>query len=163
MVHIDGWEFVRRNQAKDVVGIVAVTEEGELLLVEQYRPPVNCPVIELPAGLVGDVDAEDLLTAAQRELEEETGYRATHLNVLARGPSSAGLTEEVVTLVLAEGLTKVGGGGGIENERITLHRVPTTSIGKWLGECAAKGTLIDHKIHAALWWLQQVTPSGQRR
>ena len=49
------WEFAERVNATGAVVIVALTDEGRLLLVEQYRIPVGCPVIELPAGLVGDV------------------------------------------------------------------------------------------------------------
>ena len=62
-----------------MVAIIAVTDEDKLLLVEQHRPPVNQTVLELPAGLVGDLSdhpMEDLEQAAQRELLEETGYRA---------------------------------------------------------------------------------------
>jgi len=148
------WEYVRRRNASAVVGIIAVTPAGELLLVEQRRIPVEGPVIELPAGLVGDEQAdEDLLTAAGRELEEETGWLPGRCRVLTRGPSSAGLTSEVSTLVLAADLRRTGPGGGVPGEGITVHAVALASVPAWLAERAAQGVLIDHKIHAALWWL----------
>lgn len=148
------WEFVRRRNASAVVGIIAVTPAGGLLLVEQQRIPVGGPVIELPAGLVGDEQAdENLLTAASRELEEETGWLPASCHVLTRGPSSAGLTSEVSTLVLARDLRRTGPGGGVPGEGITVHEVPLTDVPAWLAGNAAKGVLIDHKIHAALWWL----------
>lgn len=159
LVALGGWEFVRRRQASAVVGIVAVTPARELLLVEQARVPLGARVIELPAGLVGDERAdEDLLDAANRELEEETGWRATRLRVLARGPSSAGLTSEVTTLVRADGLTRAGAGGGVAGEDITVHAVPLTQAPAWLAARAADGMLVDHKVHAALWWLAQERP-----
>ncbi len=148
------WEFVRRRNASAVVGIIAVTPAGGLLLVEQQRIPVGGPVIELPAGLVGDEQAdEDILTAAGRELEEETGWLPASCRVLTRGPSSAGLTSEVSTLVLARDLRRTGPGGGVPGEGITVHEVPLAEVPGWLTGRAAAGVLIDHKIHAALWWL----------
>jgi ADP-ribose pyrophosphatase len=148
------WEFVRRTQAKAVVGIAALTDAGELLLVEQFRVPVGHPVIELPAGLVGDeTPDEDLLDAARRELEEETGFTAAQLSILAKGPSSAGLCNEIVTLVKASGLRSVGAGGGVGDEKIVLFRVPLKDASAWLSARAAEDRLIDHKVHAALWWL----------
>ena len=150
------WEYVRRRTASAVVGIVALTPADELLLVEQFRIPVGSAVIELPAGLVGDEDAgEDLLVAANRELEEETGWRAGRLSILCRGTSSAGLTSETVTMVRAEQLTRVGSGGGVGGEGITVHAVPLREVMAWLATRMATGQLIDHKIHAALWWLGQ--------
>ncbi|HEX4000846.1 MAG TPA: hypothetical protein VHX65_20025, partial [Pirellulales bacterium] len=53
------WEFAERVNATGAVVIVAMTDERKLLLVEQYRIPVGCRVIELPAGLVGDVPDAD--------------------------------------------------------------------------------------------------------
>jgi ADP-ribose pyrophosphatase len=150
------WEFVRRRVATAVVGLVAVTPSDELLLVEQQRLPVAAPVIELPAGLVGDeVAHEGLLDAAARELEEETGWRGARLRVLARGPSSAGLTSEIVTLIRAEGLTRVGDGGGVAGERIVVHQVPLATAASWLQNRADRGRLIDHKVYAGLWWLDR--------
>lgn len=148
------WEFVRRRTASAVVAIVAVTPAGELLLVEQTRVPVGAAVIELPAGLVGDDDAgEDPLVAANRELDEETGWSASHLRVLVRGPASAGLSSEVVTLVRATGLTRTGAGGGVPGEGITVHAVPLAQAPTWLAARAQARQFIDHKVHAGLWWL----------
>src|SRR2546430_304695 len=87
----DGWYFVERPHGIDVVVMVAVTHERRLLLVEQTRAPVRAPVIELPAGLVGDEaehKGEPLETAAARELTEETGYRPGKLTLLSRVATS---------------------------------------------------------------------------
>lgn len=155
LVTADGWEFVRRRNASAVVGIVAITPVGELLLVEQQRIPVGGPVIELPAGLVGDEQAdEDILVAAARELVEETGWEPTTCRILSRGPSSAGLTSEISTLIHAHGLRQVSSGGGVAGEAITVHAVPVAAVPAWLAARARNGVLIDHKIHAALWWIE---------
>src|SRR4051812_6198116 len=68
------WEFVTRKGVCGIVGIVAVTEDGKMILIEQERVPVNARVIEIPAGLAGDMaghETEDLAVAAERELLEE--------------------------------------------------------------------------------------------
>jgi ADP-ribose pyrophosphatase len=110
------WEYVRRpNAAGGVAVIIPVTKDNELLLVEQYRAPLASTVLELPAGLVGDKDIETgdhetLLAGAVRELEEETGYRAQNPNsdfeLVLSGPSSAGMSNEIITFFLAKNLTK---------------------------------------------------------
>jgi ADP-ribose pyrophosphatase len=90
---IDGWEYVERGNASAVVGILAITDENRLLLVEQYRPAVGKRVVELPAGLAGDSKehrGERPEVAAERELLEETGYRAGELVYLEAGRAPRG-------------------------------------------------------------------------
>src|SRR5690242_380371 len=111
LVRRNSWEFVTRKHLRGIVGIVAVNDQGRMLLVEQWRPPLMRHVIELPAGLAGDVaghEGEDLETAARRELLEETGYEAETMEELADGTVSAGITDEIITLFRATGLRKVG-------------------------------------------------------
>jgi ADP-ribose pyrophosphatase len=86
LVRQNGWEFARRKGISGIVGIIAVTDDRKLVLVEQHRPPVGARVIELPAGLAGDAkghEKEDLADAARRELLEETGYVARRMERLA--------------------------------------------------------------------------------
>ena len=81
-----GWEYVTRRGVTGIVVIVAITDDGKLVLVEQHRTAVHGRVIELPAGLVGDGAAhagEALTDAAARELVEETGYAAREMVPLA--------------------------------------------------------------------------------
>ena len=149
----NGWEFVERVGVTEVAVLIAVTESDELVLVEQYREPVRAKMIELPAGLVGDEAAfrgESLLDAANRELEEETGYRAGRLSIAAKTPSSGGMTSEIVTFVHAAELTKVGPGGGVEGEDIRVHTVPLDAVDIRLQGHAAEGRRIDPKIYAGL-------------
>lgn len=153
----DGWEFASRSNASGVVVLIPVTDAGEILLVQQYRKPVAATVIELPAGLVGDHanSGESILDAARRELEEETGYAATRMEVLMACPSSAGMSDEVIHFVLATGLTRVGPGGGDSSESIEVLPVPLSQVDGWLAARQAAGRPMDPKIYAALYWLQK--------
>jgi len=147
------YECVERRRISGIVGMIAVTDDGKLILVEQFRPPVQANVIELPAGLAGDDaggEGESLETAARRELLEETGYEARTMRIVARGAASAGLSDEIITLLLAEGLTRIGPGGGDEHESITVHEVPLTGLLEWLRERQTAGAIIDVKVYSAL-------------
>ncbi len=155
LVEDGGWEFVERVGTTGVVVIVAVTAGGELLLVEQRRVAVGTTVIELPAGLAGDVQgAEDeaLEAAAQRELIEETGFAAASWERLTSGPVSAGLCAEVVTFFRARGLQRVGAGGGDDSEDIAVHRVPLDAVSTFLTAAEARGAVVDPKVFAGLWF-----------
>ena len=83
------WEFADRVNATGAAIIIAVTKEQKLLLVEQYRTPVHSRTIELPAGIIGDEPGstdESIAEAARRELFEETGYTAEHIEAVTTGP-----------------------------------------------------------------------------
>jgi len=154
MVKRGRWEYVTRRIKKPAVGIVAVTDADRILLVEQYRSPVGHRLVELPAGLAGDIpgaENEPLLEAAQRELLEETGYSASVWTELTTGYSSPGLTDESIVLFLAEGLEKVGPGGGDQNESIEVHEVSWEHVLPWLAE---HGQVADLKLLAGLYAAQ---------
>ncbi len=151
------WEYVVRTHVVEAVAIVAVNSQSELLLVEQFRVPLGRPCIELPAGLVGDEAehvGEGLDVAASRELLEETGYQAQRLEALCSGPSSAGLTSEVIHFFRAVNVQRVHAGGGVAGENITLHEVPLDGIVRWLAAKTAAGVMLDYKIYVALHFLR---------
>ena len=155
LVRRRGWEYAERPRIHGIVVLVAVTPRGELLLVEQHREAVGAAVLELPAGLAGDepgLEHESLEEAATRELREETGWEASAWERLSAGPPTAGLSNEVVTLMRARGLVRRHEGGGAGSERITLHAVPLADVPAWLREREAGGTLVDPKVWAGLWW-----------
>ena len=159
------WDFVERPNADCAVAILAVTPENEVVLVEQFRIPMQKPVVEIPAGLVGDEDehrGEALAQTAARELLEETGFRAGRIEPLLVSPTSAGMTSELTHFFLATDLHREheGGGGGAEN--IITHLVPLSRIRQWLAEQETSGKLVDCKIHAALWAAAPVINSQAR-
>jgi len=150
---IGRWDYVRRPHSNHCVGILAITPDDEIVLVEQFRIPVQAPVLEIPAGIVGDEEehrGESLAETAARELLEETGYRAAEIRPLLDTPTSAGMTSEIIHLFHATGLTREHEGGGVGAEDILVHHVPLAELDEWLLAQKAAGKLIDFKIHAAL-------------
>jgi ADP-ribose pyrophosphatase len=151
------WEYVSRSHGIRAAVILAIDEapgdEPHVILVEQYRVPLGRCCLELPAGLIGDDEpgvndftGENTLSAAQRELEEETGYHAEHWEDLGEYYSSPGMVSESFTLLKATGLTKVSEGGGTGGEDILIHRVPLARIGEAIAEFRAQGTGIDVRL-----------------
>lgn len=157
------WEYTERNNPGGAVIILAVTPEDNIIFVEQYRVAVQKFTIEMPAGLVGDLSGkenEGALIAAQRELEEETGYRCSHVSFVHEGPTSSGMSSEIIAFVRAHDLFKVSAGGGDESENIVVHEVPRKDAGTWLLAQAAKGYSIDPKLFAGLWFIEHAAIFG---
>ena len=140
-------EFVGRNRGIEAAVILAIDDADRVVLVEQYRVPLGRRCLELPAGLVGDEDAgEPLLDAANRELEEETGYRAAAVEPVGFFHSSPGMVTEGFTLVRATALEKVGPGGGTDDEAIEVHLVPRADVPAFVAAKRAAGVAIDVKM-----------------
>ena len=153
-----GWEYAERVNPGGAVIVVATTDADEVLFVEQYRVPIECLTIEMPAGLVGDLAGnagEGVVETAERELEEETGYRARRIDFVMAGPSSAGMSTEQVAFVRARGLERVGPGGGDDTEQIVVHHVPRAGVAAWLAARSAAGYSIDPKLYAGLYFLER--------
>ncbi|MFA6219485.1 MAG: NUDIX hydrolase [Erythrobacter sp.] len=140
------WEYVTRPRGIRAAVVIAV-EDGQVLLVEQYRVPMGANCLELPAGLIGDeTEGEAPLAAAARELEEETGYRAARMENCGDFYSSPGLLGESFTLVRATGLMKVSEGGGTEGENITVHRVALDRLRDFIAAKRKQGCGIDVRM-----------------
>lgn len=154
------WEYAERTNAGHAVIVVAMTPERNLLFVEQFRVPMQMRTIEMPAGLVGDTQDDDTLEeAARRELLEETGWHADDIRVLMVGPTSAGMSNELIAFVRARGLTRVHAGGGDDSEDITVHEVPVDDAPRWLAAKMAEGYSMDPKLWAGLYLLDR-DPDG---
>jgi ADP-ribose diphosphatase len=149
----EGWEYVERTRPVRSVFIAAVTDGGRLLLTTEHRIPIRRAAVGFPAGLVGDLEGdenESIEEAVVRELIEEAGYEASSVEFLSQGPTSPGITDEVIALALATGLRKVGAGGGIGGESIVLHEVPLGEVNAFLDAQVAGGALVDAKVFACL-------------
>lgn len=155
MLERGSWEYVERTHASGMAAIIiAVTPADNVLFVEQFRAPLQALTIEMPAGLVGDIDAEESIeVSAVRELEEETGWTAEHAEVLMIGPTSSGLSNEKIAFVRATGLTRIGNGGGDGDEDITVHEIPRAQAAAWLVRKIAEGYELDAKLWAGLWMI----------
>jgi ADP-ribose diphosphatase len=121
------WEVVHHRGA---AAVLPLTPEGDVLLVKQFRPPVRETLTEIPAGLL-DVDGEDALTCAARELLEETGYRHTAIEFLGGYYASVGFTDEYVHVFWARTQAEPVGEpeAGIELIRIPLDRMVAAARG----------------------------------
>jgi ADP-ribose pyrophosphatase len=89
---------------RPAVAIVPITDDGRIVLVRQWRVPANAELLEVPAGVI-EPD-EDIEVGLQRELQEETGYRAARVRRLAGFFVAPGYTTEFIHVYLAEGLSE---------------------------------------------------------
>jgi ADP-ribose pyrophosphatase len=159
LIRRDGWEYAERTRPIRAVFIAAITDSGELLLTLEHRVPVDASVVGFPAGLVGDTEGregEELETATRRELVEEAGYHPESVQFLTKGPTSPGITDEVIAIMLATGLRQVGAGGGIGGESIAIHKVPLGEVDAWLEARVAEGTLVDPKVYSGLYFIERL-------
>lgn len=150
----DGSTFERdvvRNQ--EVVAMVPLLDDGRtVLLVRQYRGPVDRLMLEIPAGLC-DVDGEPPEGTARRELVEEVGQEAETLELLASYYPAAGFSDQFVRLYLATGLTDVGADRqGVEEAHMTIERFDLAG----LDAAIADGTIADSKTLIGLLMVRNV-------
>ncbi len=140
------WEFASR--ARNINAVVILAEhDGKVILIDQPRVPLGARCVELPAGLVGDIDSSATVEAtAVTELEEETGFRAERIEVLGEFYASPGMVSESFILVRAHGVRRIGDGGGDENEDINVHLVARADIPNFLEQKRAEGFGIDVKL-----------------
>ena len=140
------WEYASR--ANEIRAVVILAEhDGKTILIDQPRVPLGARCVELPAGLVGDVDPDATVEAtAVKELEEETGFTAERVEVLGEFYSSPGMLSEGFTLVRAHGVRRIGEGGGDEHEDIVIHLVARADIPNFLEQKRAEGFGIDVKL-----------------
>jgi 8-oxo-dGTP pyrophosphatase MutT (NUDIX family) len=139
---------------RPAVAIVARDDDGQVFLVRQYRAGAHATILEVPAGVLEE--DEDLLTGAQRELQEEIGYRAEHWQRLGSIYTSPGFLTEVIHLLLATGLSPARLPGDID-EDIAVERAPLAEA----LERVNAAEIQDAKTIVALMRAVQAAGSGQ--
>jgi ADP-ribose pyrophosphatase len=142
------WESFERVNCNGIVAIVPVTDDNDVLLIRQFRPPVNGYVVEFPAGL--NDKGETLEAAAKRELIEETGYSAKEMVFLTEGPLSSGASGEILTAFFARGLEFRGIGERDETEDIEVLKIPLGKLDDRLSEFRSQGDYVDLKIYGLM-------------
>jgi len=115
-------EIVRHPGA---AAVVPVLDSGNVVMVRQYRYSIGQATLEIPAGKLDE--GEEILACARRELKEETGYDAAHMDKLLSFVSSPGFTDEVIHIYLARGLTP-GTAGGDDDEFIETEEVKIDTL-----------------------------------
>ena len=123
------------------VAVVPLLDDGRVVMVRQYRAPIDQLLLEIPAGL-RDVAGEDPELTAARELAEETGLAADHLEWLCEFHNSAGCSDETIVIYLATGLHPVDlDRQGVEEQHMTIEHVALDA----LDELVTSGELTDAK------------------
>ena len=139
------WEFCERVKDTAAAMIFACTPDNRVLLVEEFRPPVGRRCLCFPAGLVGDESPESAAAAANRELEEETGYTAERWTPLGCYMPVAAYSDEIITLFLAEGLKK-GEQRFDEDEFLEVFTLPLAEA----AQACLDGRIMDGKTVAGI-------------
>jgi ADP-ribose pyrophosphatase len=145
----DGQEAIREYlEHPGAVAILAVFDDGRILLERQYRYPIEQAVIEIPAGKLNP--GEDPLLCAQRELQEETGYVAKHWRKIRRIHPVISYSTEFIDIYLAEGL--VPGPARLDAEEfLDVFAAPLEELIEWV----EGGKITDVKTIISTYWLDR--------
>jgi len=145
----DGQHAVREYlEHPGAVAILAVFDDGRILLERQYRYPIAQAVIEIPAGKLNT--GEDPLLCAQRELQEETGYTAKHWSKIRRIHPVISYSTEFIDIYLAEGLSP-GPARLDEEEFLDVFAAPLEELLHWV----EMGKITDVKTIISTYWLER--------
>ena len=145
----DGQEAMREYLTHPgAVAIVALLDDGRILMERQYRYPIAKACIEIPAGKLDP--NEDHLLCAQRELEEETGYTATKWSFIRRIHPVISYSTEFIDIYLAEGLIP-GKSHLDEEEFLDVFAAPLEQLIAWVED----GEITDVKTTISAYWLDR--------
>jgi 8-oxo-dGTP pyrophosphatase MutT (NUDIX family) len=144
------WTYIERRHRREAAVVVAKTDTtASLVLIEQFRIPLEVEVLEFPAGLIDPGETPE--QAAHRELAEETGYTG---RILRTGPgvcSTAGLSTEIVHMVyMVVGEEPTVGPRHEGSERIRVFTLPPGEVEGFLAECDRHKRLLDAKLYTYL-------------
>ncbi len=150
--HVASREYLRHPGAVMIVPLLA---NGDALLERQYRHPLGRSFIEFPAGKIDP--GESLQACAERELQEETGYRARCWTYLGGFHNAIGYSDEKIEVFVAEQL-EVGAAGTDAGEVLELFTAPWDRVMEW----ARDGTITDVKTIVGAYWVDEHRRGGHR-
>jgi 8-oxo-dGTP pyrophosphatase MutT (NUDIX family) len=113
-------------EANDWVNVLALTDDGRMLLVRQFRFGIHDFTLEIPGGVIET--GEDPVAAGVRELREETGYAGRAARLLAQVRPNPAIQANVCHIVLVEGCVRVGETQFDPNEEIELSLLPIDEV-----------------------------------
>ena len=131
------------------VAIIAITGEGKLVVVEQYRKALERSIIEIPAGKLEPGELPEV--TAVRELEEETGYGCNELTYLQSFATSPGFADEIIHLFIARGLYKLENPAAMDEDEFVELMEITVVEGERM---VAQQKIFDAKTAFAILWLK---------
>jgi len=138
--------------------VVPLLDNGDVILVRQYRYPLNKYILELPAGKLEP--SEDPLAAAKRELQEETGYTADNYEKLTAMYTTPGFCNEVLHIYLATGLKESEHGQNLDEgeQSLTVEYLPLSTV----VEMIERGEIADSKTIAGILLTERKVKSKSR-
>lgn len=158
LTHPDGrispYEVVERNTDRVfwIVSVLPITDEGNIIMIRQYRAPLDRIQLELPAWCAEVGKHTNLEDAVHAELLEETGYTTGRLTHIAEFSSSSGMTNETVHGYVAENCQKVSDILMLdESEYIERVSIASTQFDQYILSEMARGAIIEPKMLAMIW------------
>ena len=131
------------------VAIIAITGEGKLVVVEQYRKALERSIIEIPAGKLEPGELPEITAA--RELEDETGYGRNELTYLQSFATSPGFADEIIHLFIARGLYKIENRAAMDEDEFVELMEITVEEGERM---IAQQKIFDAKTAFAILWMK---------
>ncbi|MFF5993530.1 NUDIX hydrolase [Lysinibacillus sp. KU-BSD001] len=131
------------------VAVIAITEEGKLVVVEQYRKALERSIIEIPAGKLEPGELPEV--TAVRELEEETGYGCKELTYLQSFATSPGFADEIIHVFVARGLYQIENRAAMDEDEFVELMEITIEEGE---QMVASQKIFDAKTAFAILWLK---------
>ncbi len=148
------WAYLERKNKREAAVIIPLLKKSkEIILIKQFRVPLNNYVIEFPAGLIDE--GESIEKAALRELKEETGYKGKVIHISSKLSSSAGISSEIIYMVVVDILGEPQSQNLEDSEDIEVLKIPLNLVEKELDYFSSKGFIIDAKV----WTLLRVAKS----
>ncbi|GEK34451.1 NUDIX domain-containing protein [Kurthia sibirica] len=132
------------------VGIIPITADNKLIVVEQYRKPLERSIVEIPAGKLEPGELPEV--TAVRELEEETGFGANRFTYLQTIATSPGFANEVIHLYIAQDLYDIEEPASLDEDEFVELMAITLEEAE---EMIADGRIFDAKTVIAVMWMRQ--------